>query len=137
MNEIDKEANYRAMLYATALAAESSEDSRWDAVTRIADQDVLTRIAKTDKSHYVRAAAVDRIADHGVIDQIAKTDSSGYVRWAAVRHITNQAVLEQIAMSDKSDDVRAAAFTSLGIISKKMKEGNDGYRNKEHDRRSI
>jgi len=120
----------------------SNNDIRRSAVSRLSDEALLAKIAKTDRApgvriaavrelrgsaqgallseiartdcdEDVREAAVDRLDDQDVLAEIAGTNSNKRVRWLAVKKLSNQTLLAEIAKTDNDENIRKAAFEGL------------------------
>ena len=82
-------------------------------VSRITDQDELTRIAKYDSDIDMRRAALARVTDQDVLISIVKFGSDIDMRKAALARVTDQDVLTYIAKYDSDIDMRRAAEDAL------------------------
>lgn len=88
----------RAVEPLIAAVKDENEDVRRLAVTKVTDQSVLAKVAKTDTHAGVRKEAVKKVTDQSLLAEVAMTDDDGEVRTEAVEKITNQSVLAKVAM---------------------------------------
>jgi hypothetical protein len=79
----------------------------------VADQSVLSGLARDDPDHYVRKLAARKLEDQGALIHVARTDAHSGVRAAAAARIKDQETLIWLAGNDPSGDVRAAILNHL------------------------
>ena len=88
----------------------SNWDVRKGAVTELADETLLARIAKSDKHAAVRKAAVGRVEDQALLGEIATNDEDRGVRMAAIARMEDHGVLAEVvdtACAEETDLARA------------------------------
>jgi hypothetical protein len=95
-----------------------STDVRVAAVERMTTEATLAAFARTDNAWQVRQAAVRNasLADQAVLTLIAKGDQDADVRVAAVGKLTDLAVLSEIAKADKQEQVREAVSKRMRAL---------------------
>ena len=90
---------------------------RMRAVKKLADLQVVRRVALEDPDPFVREAAVARVSDQQALRTIVTTDTAPIVRKAALGKLDDPALTAQIARSDRDDSVRVAAAHKVGDMS--------------------
>jgi len=90
---------------------------RVTAIEALSDPALLLEIATDESesrfSWSERVAAVEKLTDQAALARIARTDRSGWVRQAAVKMVTDREVLAEVARTEKDSMVRDVAEDAL------------------------
>ncbi len=110
----------QAQLFDIALSS-GNEDVRKTAIRKITNKEMLAEIVKEGEYWDVRMEAVKNpnIADETLLTEIAKTDLNEEVRAAAVLKLTDQQLLSEIIKKEINWNLRLAAYERLRKILKK------------------
>ena len=79
---------------------------RYLGVRELHDQEILTKIAKTDEDYGIRLAAVTNIEDESVIAEIAKNETNRDVCYKCIEKINDESLLIDIFKNATSDYCR-------------------------------
>ena len=79
---------------------------RYLGVKKLHDQEILTKIAKTDEDYEIRLAAVTNIEDESVIAEIAKNETNRDVCYKCIEKINDESLLIDIFKNATSDYCR-------------------------------
>jgi hypothetical protein len=93
-----------------------SWSERVAAVEKLTDQAALARIARTDRSRWVRQAAVKMATDREALAEVARTENDSMVRDVAedslVAFVTDPSVLAEIVKTNTRTERRVAALNN-------------------------
>ena len=86
---------------------------RWEAISKMEDLEVITRIALNDESNRVRMAATALVNDPSILIKIAMNDEHPWVRMKALERIQDTRTL--VALCEKNEDIRVR-ITAVACI---------------------